>query len=275
MAVHESRFRSLTSVGPGRRLGRALVGGASGAALAVVLVLSSPASAGATTPPPSSSVQEAFKMLTTFHEDRARLDRARELLESEVARAPSLNALLLLSWAHLTWADYRADTIDAKLASYERGRDVAKRAIDLAPRSPEAHLWYAANLGRWAITKGKLRAAFLLSTLRSEIDTILEIDPNHVPGLALAGSFYLETPAMFGGDVPRAEGYLRKALSLDPHFTRARLELSRCLIAQGRYDEARAELKRTVDERQPSYPADWVMRHRPTAERLLGEIRSR
>jgi tetratricopeptide (TPR) repeat protein len=274
MAARESApFRPLTPAGPGLRLGRVPVAGAAAAALAAVLLLAT--AAGAITPPPSSSVQEAWKMLTTFHEDRTRLDRAREMLEGEIARAPTLNALLLLSWTHLAWADYRASTTDAKLASYERGRDVAKRAIDLAPRSPEAHLWYAANLGRWAITKGKLHAAFLLSTLRSEIDTILELDPNHVPGLALAGSFYLETPAMFGGDVPRAEGYLRKALNLDPHFTRARIELSRCLIELRRYDEARVELKRVLDERQPSYPADWVMRHRPTAERLLSEMRAR
>ncbi len=233
------------------------------------------APAGAATPPTGGPVLEAWKILTTFHEDQARLDRARDLLESEVARTPTLDALLLLSWAHLAWADYRASTTDAKLASYERGRDIAKRAIELAPRSPEAHLWYAANLGRWAVTKGKLRAAFLLSTLRGEIETILELDPNHVPGLALAGSFYLETPGMFGGDVPRAEGYLRKALTLDPHFTRARIELARGLIEQRRYDEARGELKRVLDERQPSYPADWVMRHRPTAERLLGEIRAK
>ena len=91
----------------------------------------------------------------------------------------------------------------------------------------------------------------------------------------LAGSFYLETPGMFGGDVPRAEGYLRKALSLDPHFTRARVELARCLIEEGKYDEAREQLKGVIDERQPSYVADWVMRHRPTAERLLAEIRSK
>jgi tetratricopeptide (TPR) repeat protein len=136
-------------------------------------------------------------------------------------------------------------------------------------------LWYAANLGRWAITKGKLRAAFLLSTLREEIHTVLELDPDYVPGLALAGSFYLETPGMFGGDVQRAEGYLRRALALDPHFTRARVELARCLIHQGRYGEAREELQRVVDEPRPSYRADWIVRHRPTAQRLLGEIRAR
>jgi thioredoxin-like negative regulator of GroEL len=145
----------------------------------------------------------------------------------------------------------------------------------MAPRSPEAHLWYAANLGRWAVTKGKLQAAFLLSTLRQEIQTVLELDPDNVPGLAVAGSFYLETPSLFGGDVPRAEGYLRKALALDPHFTRARVELARCLIVQGRYEAARQELKTVIDERRPSYIADWAVKHRPMAERLMAEIHAK
>lgn len=270
MAAHESFSRALS----GASLGRRFRGAVTACVCAATLGLGIPAG-GAATPPLSGPVREAWKDLNTFHEDRARIDRARDLLEQEVARTGSLEALLLLSWAHLAWADYRAPTTDAKLAGYERGRDVAKRAIDLAPRSPEAHLWYAANLGRWAITSGKLRAAFMISTLRGEIDTILEIDPNHVPGLSLAGSFYLETPALFGGDVPRAEGYLRKAVALDPHFTRARVELARCLIELGRYAEARTELTRVIDERQPSYPADWTLRHKPHAERLLAEIRTR
>jgi tetratricopeptide (TPR) repeat protein len=243
-----------------------------GACALVVLI---PLTAWAVAPALTGSAAEAWTLLTNFHEDRARLDRARDLLQTEVERTPTLEALVLLSWAHLAWADHRAPTTEAKLTSYERGRDVAKRAIELAPRNPDAHLWYAANLGRWAITRGKLRAAFLVSTLKGEIDTILEIDPNHVPGLSLAGSFYLETPGMFGGDVARAEGYLRRALALDPHFTRARVELARCLIHQGRHREAREELQRVVDEPRPSYRADWVVRHRPTAERLLAEIRAK
>jgi tetratricopeptide (TPR) repeat protein len=241
-------------------------------ACALTLALAAPAPAATRRRGP---VLEAWKDVTSFHEDLSRIDRARDLLQKEVDRAPSLEALLLLAWVHLAWGDYRAGSAEAKLASYERGRDTARRAIDMNPKSPEAHLWYAANLGRWAITKGKLRAAFLLSTLKHEVQTVLDLDPNHVPGLALAGSLYLEIPTLFGGDVPRAAGYLRRALALDPHFTRARVELARCLIEEGKYGEARVELQRVVDERQPTYVADWVVRHRPTAERLLAEIRTK
>ena len=244
---------------------------------AVLLALSpaAPARAATPAPPASGPVADAWVLFRSFHEDLGRIDRARAILEDVVRRAPSLDALLLLAWVDLSWADLRASTLDDKLASYERGRDVAKRAIELAPRSPEAHLWYAANLGRWAIAKGKLRAAFLLSTLREEIDTILALDPDHVGGLALAGSFYLETPGFMGGDLAKAEGYLRRALTVDPHFTRARVELAKVLIGQRRYGEARRELEQVRSEGRPSYVADWAVRHKPTAERLLGQIRDK
>ncbi len=241
----------------------------------LVAVALPPAPTRAVTPPPSGAVTEAWALFEGFHEDLSRIDRAREILERALARETSLEGLLLLSWVHLAWADLRARSTDEKLAGYERGRDVAKRAIELAPRNPDAHLWYAANLGRWAIAKGKLRAAFLLSDLRRAIETVLELDPNHVGGLALAGSFYLETPGFMGGDVARAEGYERKALALDPHFTRARVELAKCLIERGRYVEARRELQQVLDETQPSYVADWAVRHKPTAERLLAQIRDK
>ncbi len=228
--------------------------------------------AAALAPPAAGPVAEAWALFSTFDQDLGRIDRARALLEQAVAREPSLEALLLLAWVDLSWADLRARSLEEKLAGYERGRDVARRAIALAPRSPEAHLWYAANLGRWAIAKGKLRAAFLLGTLQEEIQTILRLDPDNVAGLALAGSFYLETPRLMGGDLAKAEDYLRKALALDPHFTRARVELGRALLEQKRYGEAREELRRVLDEPAPSYRADWAVRHRPRARELLARI---
>jgi cytochrome c-type biogenesis protein CcmH/NrfG len=80
---------------------------------------------------------------------------------------------------------------------------------------------------------------------------------------------------MLGGDVAKAESHARKALALDPHFTRARVELARGLIEQRRYAEARRELQLVVDEPRPSYVADWVVRHRPRAQRLLDQVRDK
>ncbi|MBI3457277.1 MAG: tetratricopeptide repeat protein [Candidatus Rokubacteria bacterium] len=246
------------------------------AALLLLLALAAADAASWAVPPAASGpVAEAWALFQSYHEDLGRIDRAREVLEGVRAREPSVEGLVLLAWVHLAWGDLRARSSEEKLAAYERGREVAKRAIELAPRNTEAHLWYAANLGRWAITRGKLRAAFLVSTIREAIETVLQLDPNHVAGLALAGSFYLETPGFLGGDVAKAESYERKALTLDPHFTRARIELAKCLIEERRYAEARRELQHLLDERQPSYVADWTVRHRPTAEQLLAQIRNK
>src|SRR5262249_60795305 len=116
-ARHESGPRVLSG---GLSLGRRLCRAAGACMCAAARGLTSPG--GAATPPPSPLsgpvAREAWRDLTTFHEDRARIDRARDLLEQEVARAPSLEALVLLAWAHLAWADYRAATTEAKLASY-------------------------------------------------------------------------------------------------------------------------------------------------------------
>jgi len=222
--------------------------------------------------PTSGSVTEALALFQGYHQDLERIDRARALLERAITRERTVEALSLLAWVHLAWADLRARTTEEKLAGYERGRDVARLATELAPRNAQAHFWYAANLGRWATTRGKARAAFLLTTINREIRIALELAPNDPAGLALAGSVALETPWLMGGDVGRAEEYQRQALEADPHFTRARLELARCLIEQGRHEEARRELRRVLKEKTPTHYADWAVRHRPRAEQLLREI---
>jgi tetratricopeptide (TPR) repeat protein len=223
--------------------------------------------------PTASAVARAQALFQRYDLDLTRIDRAREILERAVAADPSVDALLLLSWVDLTWADVRATTPAEKLAGYQRGRDAAERALTLEPGSAEAHLWHAANLGRWAILRGRVRAAFVVPTLRKEIDSLLGLAPSQPAVLSLAGSFYLEVPRIMGGDVGQAEAYQRNALAADPHFTRARVELAKCLIAQRRYAEARRELHAVLDEPRPSYYADWAVRHRPAAARLLEAIR--
>ncbi len=233
----------------------------------VLVVLLTPPLAGAETP-----VETARALVARYHEDRATLDRARDLLEDELRRESRVETMIMLSYVWFLWGDIRATTPEEKLAAYERGRELGKRAVELAPKSHDAHLWYAINTGRWGQTKGVLRSLFLLPTVREEIDILFQLDPRSVRAHSLAGNVYLEVPALFGGDRAKAEEHFKKGLALDPKFTVLRVDLARAYLAAGRYAEARRELQRVLSEPAPTIIADWTVKDQPRAKQLLESI---
>ena len=170
------------------------------------------------------------------------------------------------------WGDVRATTPEQKLAAYEQGKNAARRAIELAPRSAMAHLFYGINLGRWGQTRGVLRSLFLLPELRETIRQTLELDPRHPAAYALAGNVDYEVPGFLGGSLDGAERSFRKGLEVDAHFTPLRVGLAKVLRKQGRTTEAQQELRAVLDETAPANPAEWSMRDAPEARALLQAI---
>jgi tetratricopeptide (TPR) repeat protein len=215
----------------------------------------------------------ARALVARYHEDPTVIDRARDQLEAALSRDRQVDTMVMLSFVHFLYGDVRATTTEDKLAAYDRGREVGKRAVELAPRNPEAHVWYGINTGRWGLTKGVMRSLFLLPTVRQEVDATLALDPKNLRALALSGNVFLEVPGLFGGDRDKAEEQFRKALAIDPHFTVARVDLARVLIAKGRYADARQELQRVIDERTPNSIADWTVKDLPRARQLLASIK--
>jgi tetratricopeptide (TPR) repeat protein len=239
-----------------------------GAILALLLSLAVAAGAVAQTPS-----EAARGLIARYHEDPAALDRARDLLEAALAKDRQVETLITLSYAHFLWGDTRARTDEEKLAAYDRGRQLGERAVELAPKNAEAHLWYAINTGRYGQTKGIMRSLFLLPTVQREIDTILTLDPRNVRAHSLAGNVYMEVPRIAGGDRAKAEAHFKKGLEIDPRFTVLRVDLARLYIASGRYPEARQELTRVLEERAPRIIADWTVKDAPRARTLLDSIR--
>jgi tetratricopeptide (TPR) repeat protein len=237
-------------------------------ALIVVVALPLPAFA-------QSAVEAARAAITRYHEDPALIDRARAQLEAELTRDRRVETMVLLARVCFLAGDVRARTSDDKLAAYDRGREIGKRAVELAPKDVGAHLWYAINTGRWGQTKGVLRSLFLLPTLREELDVIFALDPRSASAHLLAGNVFFEVPALFGGDRAKAEASYRKAIEIDPRFTAIRVELARLLIATDRVGEARRELQRVIDERAPTSIADWTVKDLPRARALLASLGDR
>jgi tetratricopeptide (TPR) repeat protein len=218
-------------------------------------------------------VESARSLLAAWHEEPARIDRARALLEAEAADRPGVETLLELSGAWFLTGDFRARTDAERRAAYEQGARVAQRAIAAAPDSQRAHLLFAFNNGRSAQMTGVTRALGLFNTIRQESETVLRLNPSSVDGLILAGGIAAEAPALMGGDRARAERLFTRALELDPHQTGGRLELARLYLAQRRWADAARELETVIDDDAPTDRPRWVMSDLPRARAMLFELR--
>jgi len=216
-------------------------------------------------------------MLRQYQDDPTLIERARDLLEAAVAKGAGTDVptLLALARAWFLYGEERAKTAETKIAAYERARDVAKRATELAPQNPDAHLWYAITLGTWSQAKGLLRSALALRGLRTEVDTVLRLDPNNIDAHIMAGSIARELPIVLGGDRKQAEEHFKTARRLDPRRTGARIELAQLYINMGRYQDARLELQGVLDESAPSDRARWTVKEVPRARQMLEAIRDK
>ena len=242
--------------------------------LVAVLMVAAPAPAQA---PPPAAVETARGLLKQYQDDPARIDRARDLLETAVTRGAGndVPTLLTLARAWFLYGEERAKTEEARIAAYERARDVAKRATELAPRDPDAHLWYAITLGTWSQAKGLLRSALALRNLRKEVDIVLQLDPKNIEAHIMAGSIARELPVLLGGDRRESEEHFKTAQRLDPRLTGVRIELAQLYINLGRYAEARQELQAVLAERAPTDRPRWTLKEVPRARQMLESIRDR
>jgi tetratricopeptide (TPR) repeat protein len=239
--------------------------------VSTLLLLFSPTVALAQSP----LVAELNTVAVSYHHDPTRLDAIREGLEQTLKTDSRVENLVALARVNFIWGDIRATTADQKLAAYDRGRQVAKRVIELDPRSVEARFWYALNTARWGQTKGVLRSLFLLPTVQEEIQLILKLAPQFTPVYALAGHVFYEVPGFLGGDLQKAEEMFRKGLEQDPQFTAMRVGLGKTLLKLGRVAEAQRELQAVLDETAPSNPADWQLRDIREARELLASVQGK
>jgi len=144
------------------------------------------------------------RLASHYHRGDSQLDAGRAELEAAAKAQPSVRVLVALARISYVWGDVRATTRDDKLAAYERGRQAADLAFKRDPASADARYWRAVNLGRWAETKGMFQALAEISTLRDEMNAILQRHPAYTNAYGFLGSYYYELPWLLGGDVDEA-----------------------------------------------------------------------
>ena len=218
-------------------------------------------------------LEDARGVLINYHKDSNSIDKTIEILDVILKQEPeNVEALNFLSRVWLTYGYAKARSKDEMIASFEKGLEVSKKAIEIAPNDPDTHFYYVANLASLGEVKGVLNSLFMLPEVRKELDTILELDPNHAYGLAMNGALYYFLPGLLGGDIQISEIYIRRSLSLDPHMSSAKFYLALNLRKQKRYDEAIEVLFDLVNDKEPSFYPDWYL-NRKYAIVLISKIR--
>jgi len=237
-------------------------------ALALILPLVTAAAA-------QDVLADARTLLASWHEDQARIDRARALLESAAATRATPETLVELSRAWFLTGDMRSRSDAEKLAAYDQGREAARRAVAAAPNDDMAHLWLGLNTGRYAETRGYTAGLKMLSSIREASDTALKLNPKNVDALILSGGIYANVPRLMGGDRSKAEALFKRALELDPHKTSGRIELAELYIDTRRWADARRELQQVLDEGRPTDLPRWTVSEVPRARKLLADLAGR
>lgn len=206
------------------------------------------------------TLEDAREVLATYHKNRLSIDRSMEITSSIVDNDPNnVDALIFLSRVWLTYGYVTERTKEGRIRSFEKGVEIAERAIEISPNNPDAHFFYVANLALVGQTKGIFNSLFMLPEVRAKLDHILELDPNHTYGLGMQGTLYYYLPSILGGDMKISEIYLRRALFNDPHLSSAKLYLAMNLKKQKRYDEAVEVLNELISEKDPTFYPDWYL----------------
>ena len=198
-----------------------------------------------------------------YHEDPHNLFRSIDILREILMENPEdINALILTSRIWLTYGFAIAPTKEERIKAFKNGKEVGKKAVESDPKNPDAHFYYVANLSSLGYAQGIINSLFMLPHVRSEVETILELDPNHVYGTAMQGTMLTYLPSIMGGDLKLGEIYLRRAANLEPHTTSTKIYLGINLKRQKRYDEALKVFEGIMNEKDPTVYADWYHNRR-------------
>jgi len=113
-----------------------------------------------------------------------------------------------------------------KLATYEKGLDLASRAVALDEENADAHFAVFGNKGRILLLEGVGANPVSLLQVNRDLERALELNPNHADALTAKGGLYRQLPWVLGGSLTVAEDCLTRAIALDPDAVSARIELA-------------------------------------------------
>lgn len=217
----------------------------------------------------------AHNLYHNRHLADSNLLRSQKIFEDILNLNPH-NEAALKGMAEINYAlGDKATSQNQKLHFFGQGMALAETLIKVNEKNPWGHFWYAANYGEICQIRGVMKSLAGLKKLRTEFNRALELDPQNSDAIYALGILFLKTPSFAGGDKEKGLLYLRRAIEFDFNFTLPYLDLAEHYIKLQNYDKAKELLNAVIKMETPKYPADYFLKDKPKALKLLSEIKSR
>jgi tetratricopeptide (TPR) repeat protein len=181
-----------------------------------------------------------------------------------------------LLWRAARSQFYTGDGVAAKerVRYYERGIEVANRAIAQNPNAVEGHFWLAANQGGICREKGGLTAFSMVKKVRAELEIVLRLNDAYEDGSVYTalGQIDRQLPGLFGGNIKRSIARLEQGLKIAPGNLELKHALAESYVEANRKADARRQLEELLQLPIPSTRANENLRAQTNARPLLAKL---
>ncbi|MBI1870810.1 MAG: hypothetical protein HYS07_06430 [Chlamydiae bacterium] len=175
------------------------------------------------------------------------------------------------------------DSKERKEKGYDqKGVDFSRKAVELDPQNPKAHLYLSIALGRWALTQGAKEKVCLSKEIKDEAQRTLELDPNEHVAWHILGCWNREIASLnwierkfadlFFGGIPKEASLeesvrcLKKAIEIRPDAIIHHLELGITYEKLNQTNLAKEEYEKVL--KLPIYDSEDPIHQKEAGERL-------
>lgn len=151
-------------------------------------------------------------------------------------------------------------TSETMQAHFQAGYSAGKTAISADSTSSKAHIWYAANLGEIAMTRGVREQIRMSTEVLEESKTALRLQPADDGAMHMIGRWHYEVLEISGisrmfarmlglpsASYEEALKYFRMAAESDPSYLKHHLFFGKTCIRLKKTEEAREALQNVID----------------------------
>ena len=150
-------------------------------------------------------------------------------------------------WSYFVLSWYIGNTLAENFNVDQRELEVARSAVNLAPKDPLAH-WRLATVMQSKLPVNQIHEAI------AEYEKAVSLSPNDYRFWTALGTAYEQA-----GEHDKGEVALKRAVSLAPSYGHPHWFLGNLLLRRGRYDEAFSELRLASDANEELRPQFFIM----------------